>query len=183
MAYRRRYRGNRTATYIPKSVKYQFVPFTVWADFTAGVPDGSGTESPTIAQCIVPSSTLSGIRKVKNFTIDFCTDCTFPVLFYLIYLPEGARIQNMTLQANVTNNEAASGNGVSGVNGEFTEMFGANQWVIGCGTLTSGAVTRYKTRLSRNLNGGDTVWLCFTSISNSTPFRVNATGNYAIRYN
>lgn len=125
-------------------------------------------------QLVVPAFTVAGIRKVKNFDVNFVTNSADPLLYALVYLPEGAAPESFIPQINSTSSQ-----------NKFTELFAANQWVIACGSISQGAQNRMRTRMSRNLNNGDTVWLYVWRINLSSieDISVNATGSYAIKYN
>lgn len=160
---RRSYRRNY---YRSASQKYQFVPFSVTQNFPSS--------NVGMRQCIVPSSTVSGIRKVKNFNLNFVTSSEWPLLYAVVYIPDGANPD--TLVPNI--NSGTSPN-------NFVELFAANQWVVQCGSISQGAQNRSYTRLARNLNNGDSVWLFVwrVNIDDTTEISVNTTGSYAIKYN
>lgn len=174
-------RGYRRRDYVPrnylsKASKYQFVPFSI--QFNWGVAENK-PNAPGRVNILVPPSTVSGIRKVKNFNINFVTNSSRPLLFACVYAPEGANVEN--LKPNIVGLNTSSGV-------TFTEMFAANQWVIGCGSIANGAINVWKTRMSRNLNNGDSVYLfvwqlVYDEADIDANVDVNATGNYAIRYN
>lgn len=159
--------------YTPKSAKYQFVPFSI----NAGIPAGSDTSTIYgVNSVIVPQSNVAGIRKVKNFYINFTTNSSIPIIFAIVYAPEGANVENLRPNINQVPSDSYT----------FTELFEANQWVIGCGSIVNGAVNQFRTRMSRNLNNGDSVFLFLWMASGQPPEEltaINATGNYAIRYN
>nr|QQL09573.1 putative capsid protein [Marmot associated feces virus 1] len=171
MSSRRGYRRRNYNNYVPRAIKYQFVPISINASFT--------NTNPVLKQVICPSSEVAGMRKVKNFNLQFVANLNQPFLWALVYVPDGASVTNINPEIiNAT---------TMPVNAGYTELFAANQWVIGCGTFIEGAINTYKTRMSRNLNSGDTVWLMMFmngSLAEGTgPVLVNCTGNYAIRYN
>lgn len=158
--------------YVPRASKYQFVPFSI----NFSLPSDGPTPAQGVGDLhvLVPQSQVAGIRKVKNFSINFATDTPVPLLFAIMYLPEGTTATNTVPRINP-----------SGSADTFVEMLEANQWVIGCGSIVQGAINQFRTRMSRNLNNGDSVWLyVWKTQGNDTAERfVNATGNYAIRYN
>lgn len=166
-------RYSRYPRYISKGLKYQFVPFSIDANF-----EGSGRMN----QVLVPQSSVQGIRKVKNFAFSITTSAEIPMLWALVYLPEGGAINTINPQVNTGAPITGTPEG-GNPRATFVELFAANQWVIACGTCISGAVQNYRTRMARNLNGGDSVWfICWTAQGTPAGF-VNITGNYAIRYN
>lgn len=91
-----------------------------------------------------PSDT-QGMRKVKHFTMTFtCTKDTEPFAYALVYVPEGYDPQRLNLPN--------AGFGV--------QMYPANQFVLSQGVLDfSGGPLRIRSRLSRNLNSGDSIYL------------------------
>lgn len=170
-------RGYRRRDYVPrgyisKASKYQFVPFTINFKIPA---NSSGMSS-----ILVPTSSVAGIRKVKNFNINLVTSCPAPLIFAVVYIPEGGNISSIL--PNINNAPQTE---------LFSELFAANQWVIGCGSIISGSLNNWKTRMSRNLNNGDSVYLyVYThdkenigAPAEGDTYEVCATGNYAIRYN
>lgn len=161
----RRYnnRGRYYPRYRSARTKYQFVPFSMTMNFT-----GEG-----LYQLVVPSFAVAGVRKAKNFNVNFVTSSVDPLLYALVYLPEGA--EPNTFQPTINTNEAPN---------TFTELFAANQWVIACGSISQGAQNKVFTRMSRNLNNGDSIYLYVWKINNNDDaVAVNATGSYAIKYN
>lgn len=171
-------RGYRRRDYIPrnyisKASKYQFVPFSIQFNYSTLDP-----LTPGIINVLVPTSTVAGIRKVKNFNINFVSNTTDPLLFAVLYIPEGADTANLTPNINGFNVDGSK---------VFAELFAANQWVIGCGSIVAGALNNWKTRMSRNLNNGDSVYMFIWQLQPNdrvvSTVKVNATGNYAIRYN
>lgn len=169
-------RKNYYRGYIPKSVKYQFVPFTIQGT----IPQNQ----QFVYKTIVPRSNVAGIRKVKNFDITMSlgigdSGVIEPILYALMYVPEGANVAQIVPQLNQPYF------GEANQEPPFVEMLAANQWVIGCGCVTTNSTTRYRSRLSRNLNDGDSVVLIFWQTEGVAidEKHINATGNYAIRYN
>lgn len=169
MAYRRRYRRGGSRYGYRRTPKYSLVPFT--STFTLTDATQFGLYMP-----IVPASETSGMRKCKNFSINFTSNSlTETLLFAVVYLPEGAQASTFVPRLNVV-----TANPID----TFTELFAANQWVIGCGSIVGGSVNRFYSPLARNLNNGDTVFLyIWRSRTNTDEITVNATGTYAIRYN
>lgn len=162
--------------YVPRKEKYQFVPFSI---------NGQMTTSRGLTQIICPPSTVSGNRKIKNIGFDITTNSPIPLLYAVFYVPEGGQQTQITPQIN----EMTSQN--LGNPQAFVELFAANQWVIGCGSVTSGAIARFRSRMARNLNNGDFVALLVFTADQSIPsdanpaysIEMNVTGNYAIKYN
>lgn len=120
---------------------------------------------------IVQSTQQEGVRKAKNLSISIATPTTEDTLnsnapFYwaLIYLPEGQ-----------TPNELSS----SG------QLYTPSQFVIGSGivTATQGKM-RISSRLARNLNQGDSIYLLLGTNQASLPTNQNNPSRftYLVRY-
>lgn len=167
---RRAGRGYRNY-YVAKREKYQYVPFSV---------RGQITDTPGVTQIICPPSTVAGMRKVKNIGFDITTSTASPLIFAVFYIPEGGLLDQIEPQINLANNTNI-------INPKpFVELFAANQWVIGCGTVIAGAVTHFRSRMARNLNNGDFIGIVVFTNDKEVPSELvdfNITGNYAIKYN
>ena len=103
---------------------------------------------------IVPATELQGMRKVKNFTLSFAKIGTVaaPMVYALVYTPAGTSLNNLNYPA-VDNSVA---------------LYEPNQFVISSGLLQWDAgPMRIHSRLSRNLNSGDTINLILASPSNN----------------
>lgn len=132
-------------------------------------------------QPVVAASNVSGMRKVKNFTIEinpilYNTDLTplsVPFIWAIIYVPEG---QNPSRDFG---NDSGGGT-----------LYEPNQNVIMSGTgVTSQSSYRKVSRLARNLNSGDRIYLIFRlfntlNISSDAQynFTLGTSINYAICY-
>lgn len=112
---------------------------------------------------VVPSTTVLGVRKVKNFTLTL--DGNHPYAFVLAFVPEGTN----------------PGNVVVG-NGQVNSLYEPNQNVISKGYVQGGLPQNFFSRLSRNLNSGDAIYLCVLNLVNqATDFQVSL--SYAISFN
>ena len=119
---------------------------------------------------IVPPTEVQGMRKVKNITISLCsadnqsTDRSF--FYALVYVPQG---YNVGILRTPRDNQAFN-------------MYEANQFVISCGVVDlSAGPQRIFTRLSRNLNSGDNIYLILKQATSSLPaFPVQGVVTYAI---
>ena len=123
--------------------------------------------STTTVVTIVPATTTQGMRKVKHLTINAAvstTASTDAFLWALFYLPEGVTAPAF---------QSASG-------GPLVEP---NQFVMNCGVFdaTAGPL-RIASRVSRNLNSGDSIVLLVRPISSTTQANPVFTGmvRYAI---
>lgn len=139
--------------------------------------DGTAEAVTARGVLVVPSTSVFGVRKVKNFDITVTTSSmTSPVIAMLVYVPEGT-IAN---PIHSISQEASS-----------AVAYEPNQNVIGTfvippslsGDSGNAVVTRFKTKLARNLDNGDEIRLIF---SNYAQIEEGATFsgyvNYAIKY-
>lgn len=121
-----------------------------------------------------------GMRKAKNFTLKIACASPQPILWALVYVPQGQNPSNIgigTSQAPVA-------------------LYEPNQNVIMAGTLSmtltpeggTASSTAYnpqisRTRLARNLNSGDAIYLVLKgAASNSFVSAISVMLNYAITY-
>ncbi|UPW36492.1 putative capsid protein [Dipodfec virus UA23Rod_1661] len=167
----RRASRNYRNYYVAKKEKYQYVPFSV---------RGAINNINGVTQIICPPNTVSGMRKIKNINFEVTCDSADPIIYAVFYVPEGGQMEQILPRINFTEAQ-----GVTSPR-PFVELFAANQWVIGCGTCIQGSISRFRSRMARNLNNGDFIGiLVFTNDmenpTNSIDF--NITGNYAIKYN
>ena len=143
-------------------------------------PEIYDTSSPPKLQnrgySIVPPTDVYGTRKVKNIDISLTTDLlSAPLVCALVYCPEGTLASTFSL-----------GEGTSSLYEPNQNIIG--QFVIPAnGEANAPQITRFKTRLARNLDSGDTIVLIFGSLTGisanaETPVRIAGTVNYAIKY-
>lgn len=174
--YRRRYfRG------YSKRLRYSNETMTQTGTFSTGSnPSSNITASGNYGVFpplqIVSQAVTQGIRKVKNFTLSiapmiFNSDgdaLTIPIRYALVYVPEGTNPSALQIGAGVNS------------------LYEPNQNVIMQGSFLSSNPYRTYTRLARNLNSGDSIYLLMVANSNgswgtnSATFGVNL--NYAIAY-
>jgi len=141
-------------------------------DWLAPVDENAFPRS--VNQVVVLPTETEGVRKVKNLTIDICSKSWFqqnnttaggltanPIYWALVYVPEG------TLP-NYLN--------------ETGDLYQPSQWVLSTGILNliSGK-SRITTRLAKNLNKGDTIYLCMGTAEPESN-RVIPTLDYLCRY-
>lgn len=96
------------------------------------------------AAIVIDNTSIQGMRKVKNFTLQLQSQTLDPLSWALVYVPQGTRVSNM-----------------SATHGPNTvSIYEPNQNVIMSGLISSanGVVTK-RTRLARNLNSGDLICL------------------------
>ena len=132
-----------------------------------------------LALMLVQASDNQGMRKAKNFDLSLqSVNMQQPVHFALVYVPEGQKPSGMTLPAL---NEGS-------LSSEPASIYEPNQNVIMSGVLppTTGNPIHFRTRLARNLNSGDAIYLClepaFAPASTDTFGDIDAQLNYAICY-
>ena len=122
---------------------------------------------------IVPPTDVQGMRKVKNFTISFASvdhqtggseDRSF--YYALVYVPQG--YQTGVLFSPAYNNART--------------LYSANQYVIASGIIDlSAGPQRVFSRLSRNLNSGDNIYLILKHGSLAgDPFTISGVISYAV---
>ena len=104
--------------------------------------------SSQYAVSIVPPVLEQGMRKVKHLTITMANNTGSsdgPPLFYaIVFVPQGYNPQAITVPAN----------------GYAANNYQANQFIMSSGVLDfSAGPTRIRSRLSRNLNSGDSIYL------------------------
>lgn len=103
---------------------------------------------------LIPPTNVLGVRKVKNFTlvIDSSTTCPFAVVF----VPEGTNPNPITVGQ-----------------GQMLSFYEPNQNVIIRGISNSALPSNWFSRLSRNLNPGDSVFLNILNMDqvNQTDFK------------
>ena len=127
---------------------------------------------------LVPASDNQGMRKAKNFDLSMqSNNMGSTVHFALVYVPEGQKPSDMTLPAI---NQSSSTQPAS--------IYEPNQNVIISGVLppSTTAPIHFRTRLARNLNSGDAIYLClepgFAQAEHTTFGELDAQLNYAICY-
>lgn len=114
---------------------------------------------------IINPTNITGVRKIKNFTLTVASE-TAPVAFALVFVPEGTQPSPL----NFGNNQMVS-------------FYEPNQNVIIKGAAgLSTSPSNYFSRLSRNLNSGDTVYLVYKNLSEDTDSILFITLSYAIAF-
>lgn len=128
------------------------------------------TPATTTVVPVVPATTTQGMRKVKHLTITAAVStvaATDAFMWALFYLPEGFTAPGFN-----------SSNGAP--------LVEPNQFVMNCGVFdaTAGPL-RISSRVSRNLNSGDSIVLLVRPVSGTTQANPIFTGmvRYAITLN
>jgi len=113
---------------------------------------------------IVPSVSTQGMRKVKHLTVNLAVNGATDIFWALVFVPEGYN-PNALFPAGTVNGSA---------------MYEPNQYVMNCGVVDPNAgPTRFTSRISRNLNSGDRIYLVIGATSTGGPF-INGIVRYAV---
>ena len=126
------------------SVEHTSVRTTTTDQWTQVQAIGDAAASFQTIHTIVAASEIQGMRKVKHITLTASNAQTSlnPLYFVLAYVPQGYEPQQIFMP-----NAGAS-----------LDTYPANQYVMSCGWLDfDGGPLRIRTRLSRNLNSGDSI--------------------------
>lgn len=173
----RRYRRRRYAITRPlKTTKYSNETFAAATGQTWNIA------SYYNSVCIPAAQTL-GTRKCKNFTLTIVSksanaDYDKPMYFALVFVPEGTTPNSIRLGSTLT-----PGTDTTPATLQSLSYYEPNQNVIIQGFVDNTQVYRFKTRLARNLNSGDTivlVWRPFDTYTQAGLF--SYTLNYAMSY-
>ena len=160
----RRYRRYPISRSI-KPVKYSNETFSFANALTLAAGETYSVE-------FVKSTTIAGIRKLKNFTLSFNTDLEFPAFFAIVYVPEGTEPLSLNFGSTISDTVLTP-----------SSLYEPNQNVIMSGTIggPNFAVGRYSTRLARNLNSGDRI--CLVVRTTKSGESASDTGNVAMSLN
>lgn len=165
MAYRRRY----SRSFRGKKDKYSVERTVFNTVFSAGTVAFQNQTSTMVA-----STSIQGMRKVKHLAVDIIADGdndpaagSRPFGYVLYYVPHGTTVT------------PPNWNQVAG------DLMPTNQFVISSGTFTTqNNPVRIRSRLSRNLNSGDAIFLTVTNLDdinqNYGPVNIHGFVSYAI---
>ena len=132
-------------------------------------PNTVYSSNTTYKVAMIPETNVQGTRKCKNFTLTLSSVPNIPFLFALVYVPEGTSISNLSLPNNNTP----------------LSLYEPNQNVIMSGIFGGpfSSVTRFKTRLARNLNGGDNIALVIRPVQDyDTGAPITVALNYSVAF-
>lgn len=166
----RRRRSRRVNLYRPlKVAKYSNETYAFASTMSSSQPG----QYPVI---LTKSTDILGTRKAKNFTLSLCVAQDLAVVFALVFVPQGTTPSSIEIGTTVDTGVLIS-----------DSLYDPNQNVILQGVTAglSSGVARYKTRLARNLNSGDAIYLILYPLfwpSEVTQAVVYGTLNYAISY-
>lgn len=172
----RTYRRSGRYTRRLKTVKYSSETFNLADDwqFTSGVAQ---MQVP-----VVSAINQQGVRKCKNFEFS-CSSTPFiydddsgntfntPLFWALVYVPQGTQPNQISL----------------GSGGTTASLYEPNQNVIMSGIIPADnqAIYRVRTRLARNLNSGDAIYVIFRAAANPSAAATKSLAfalNYAISF-
>lgn len=168
----------------------------------------AGTTFPTVAEpnpdlgqipkgaLVVPSTTIMGNRKVKNFTLNISAiGNESSIVGALVYVPQGTTPGNLSVTSSSASLYEPNQNVIATFLIPPTCDRAPNGVLI---TASQPATIRLSNKLARNLSSGDMIVLVFaspdgvnagdgTNTSEATgfsndPLVINATVNYAIKY-
>lgn len=150
-----------------KKIKYSNETYSI--DYTVTSDLSASSQSAVM----IASIDNQGMRKAKNFSLKlFCPQMgsgdlysVGAIVWALVFVPQGTNVQSLSLGNN---------NSVS--------LYEPNQNVIMSGILCSDQVINAKTRLARNMNAGDSIYLVFKSYNAPINYSVGGVLNYAIAY-
>ncbi|KAH0785550.1 Cap protein [Histomonas meleagridis] len=154
-----------------KTVKYSNETFNCSGNITFNTGSGDSAVGDQVNTTLISAVATQGMRKVKNFTLKMITDVDIPLLWGLVYVPDGTVAQSMSL----------------GTPAAPVSLYEPNQNVIKSGYLTPNAQQTqvFRTRLARNLNSGDSIALCLKVSVPGTEITEKFLGvqlNYVITY-
>lgn len=122
-------------------------------------------DSQQYSLSVIEPVDFQGMRKVKHLTITFSSSTNVPVYYAIVYCPQGYTPQPLHLPAS----------------GSAITFYAANQFIMSSGVLDfAGGPLRIRSRLSRNLNSGDGIYLCLATTSNSSTQNISAHVTYAV---
>lgn len=175
--YRRRYSRSYSRV---KRAKYSNETHAMGVDLTEGeTANISRYNAGNLSMLLIPASKNQGMRKAKNFDLSLqSNNMANPVHFALVYVPEG---QDPSTMQKPNGYAPPTAEGPSAP----TSIYEPNQNVIMSGVLPPDTTNpiHFRTRLARNLNSGDAIYLCVEPAFDVTSAGfIDAQLNYAICY-
>ena len=141
-------------------------PINEWPSVTSEDPTHQASSQYAIP--IVPPIEEQGMRKVKHLTISMSNNTagdTLPFFYSIVYVPQGYDPQPIVVPAS----------------GYAVGNYQANQFVMSSGVVDfSAGPTRIRSRLSRNLNSGDAIYLILATTNASNTGYIVSQVQYAI---
>lgn len=147
-----------------KTVKYSNETSNITSSFKI-------TAGSQIAAPLVTSSSIQGIRKAKNFSLKILYAGTAPLMFVLVYIPQGQDVKAIT----------------RGTPQAPASLYEPNQNVIMSGYIVpnNSQAQTFRTRLARNLNSGDSIQIvlaCASATDSVNDADIGISLNYAITF-
>nr|DAW44368.1 MAG TPA: hypothetical protein [Circoviridae sp.] len=147
-----------------KTVKYSNETSNITSTFS--ISQGAQINAP-----LVTASSIQGIRKAKNFSLKILYAGTAPLMFVLIYVPQGQDVKAIT----------------RGTYQAPASLYEPNQNVIMSGYIVpnNSQAQTFRTRLARNLNSGDSIQIaiaCAGANDSVTDSAIGISLNYAITF-
>lgn len=198
--YRRSYYRGKTAKYSNETVCVNAIAtglVNAGATFPQNPNPSPGTGEIKKGILVVPSTTLMGNRKVKNFTLKIVSRGNeSPIIGALVYLPEGTSPSDLSSQLSTQSLYEPNQNVIMTFMIPPSCERNAQGYVLD--TYTPPTVT-VSNRLARNLSSGDSVVLVFTAVDDinagdgsarsedpdsptKDPLTISGTVNFAIKY-
>lgn len=164
-------------------MKYSNENACIAGTLSASADDPDGHHKQSYFQ-LIPATTAQGTRKVKNLTLKILLGPSFNVnkqdptqktesvgslAFVVVFVPEG------TLPSSIN------------VGDQSVSLYEPNQNVILSGIIDNTQTYTFRTRLARNLNSGDSIYIVLRDNNAVTEDTYTATAaqfmlNYAIAY-
>ena len=150
----RRYRRRRTYA-LSKRVRYSNETYAAGAI-------SQWSKTSLYKSTLIAGTNVLGTRKCKNFTLTVSlksaadsADFVIPIYFALVFVPEGTEASTLNVGHTITDDVL-----------QARSYYEPNQNVIFQGIVDHNQVYKFKTRLARNLNAGDTIQLIWSPYEN-----------------
>ena len=146
----------RRVRFVGKRDKYSVEQTAINANVAAG-------QTTTVA--VVPGIATQGVRKVKHLTISLQSPSDADGVWWaLVYVPAGTTASGLNLTTG-------------------GPLYEPNQYVMNCGVIDfSSGPTRVSSRVSRNLQSGDQIFLLLQPAA-STTLALSGVVRYAVCFN
>ena len=139
-----------------------------WVTVVGSSEDISDSKQTNVS--VIAPVPYQGKRKVKHLTISMCnvgTSDNIPLIYSLVYVPQGYTPQPILFPED----------------GFAQNNYEANQFVMSSGVIDfSAGPCRIKSRLARNLNSGDSIYLILATNTLTSSNSILAQVSYAISY-
>lgn len=160
----RRYHRRSSGYSVEHTIVRPPIAGSLWVDVPAS--DETETASQQFSVPIIPPTQTEGRRKVKHLTLSFSSNFTGPLVYAIVFVPQGYEPQAL----HIPSPQYA------------LNMYDANQYVMSSGILDFEAgPMRIRSSISRNLDSGDTIYLMLAKVSDNVP-NMFCEITYAIKY-